>query len=354
MKLEFLEKLDGVKIDEWNTFIYGSKNQHPRQLPLFADIERAEGNHPCFVIGTKNKHICAAALVSRTPHKYLKGKYSYATILSGPVCDDTEILCEFISCLLKDHFFSNVGRINMSPYWLGRDACEAKKVFTKIGFKSAENASLRKTGLVDLQSSEADILASFSKSARREVRRAERAEVTVAAISRKEDFFDFLRILNRLRETRKLSLLEKEPMGFSYDQFYKHGEHGIVLAAWHEETLLAGLQIYRSENVAHGRHFASDNVKLRGLKNLRISPLLWLQGMKWAKEKGCTLFDVEGYNAAILKDDPKYFIYKYKGEFSPQEISRIAEHYYVMNPLYNFPGYIKPKSKEFFRKFLKK
>ncbi|MEH6525469.1 MAG: peptidoglycan bridge formation glycyltransferase FemA/FemB family protein [Sneathiella sp.] len=354
MKLEYLEKLDGAMRVEWDTFIYESKNQHPRQFPLFADIEKAEGRHPCFVIGTENERICAAALVSRIPHKLLMGKYSYATILSGPICDDTEKLREFLTCLINERVFNNAGRIFVSPYWLASDAEKAQKILAEIGFKSAEKSSLRKTGLVDLKRSEQEILASFSKSARREVRRAERMNVTVTAVSRKEEYVAFLKILNQMRKLRNLSVLDESTMGFSFDHFYKHGNHGVVLCAWHDNILLAGLQIYRSKDMAHGRHFAGDNDKLKDLKNLRISPLLWFEGMKWAKDSGCSQFDLEGYNANISKGDSRYFIYKYKGEFSPQEISRVAEHYIVINPIYDFPGDIVPKLKVRVKRILNK
>jgi len=354
MKLECLEKLDPVTRKEWDTFVYNSKNQHPRQFPVFAEIERAEGNYPYFIIGRENGHICAAALVSRVPHKYLKGKYSCATILSGPICDDARQLSEFVSGLKNERFFDNVGRINISPYWLGRDSCEAQNVLAEIGFVSAERSSLRKTGLVDLDRPEQEILASFSKSARREARRAERMDVRVTMLSEKEDFFTFLKILNQLRKSRQLTIFEKNPMAFSFDTFYKYGDHGVVLCAWHEETLLAGLQIYRSKNTAHGRHFAGDNDELKNLKNLRISPLLWLEGMKWAKKKGCTHLDLEGYDASVSKENSHYFIYKYKGEFSPKEITRVAEHYFVTNPIYNFPGYLAPKLKGYIKGILNK
>ncbi|MBL4806173.1 MAG: GNAT family N-acetyltransferase [Rhodobacteraceae bacterium] len=354
MKLECLEDLDPATRKEWDTFLYDSKNQHPRQFPVFAEIEMAEGNDPCFVIGRENGRICAAALVSRVPHKHLKGKYSQAAILSGPVCDDKRQLSEFVDGLKSEQFFNNVGRINLSPYWLASDADEAQTILAEAGFRSAEKLNLRKTGLVDLKRSEAEILASFSKSARREARRAERMNVTVTEISQKEDYFAFLEILNKLRKSRHLAILEEEMMGFSFDHFYKHGNHGVVLCAWHEGVLLAGLQMYRSKNTAHGRHFAGDNDKLKGLKNLRISPLLWLEGMKWARKKGCTQLDLEGYDASIQKGDSHYFVYKYKGEFSPLEVTRVAEHYLVVNPFYNFPGYIKPKLKEYVKGILGK
>lgn len=354
MKLEVFKNLDPTTKKEWDMFLLNSKNQHPRQFLVFAETEVALGNDPCFVIGKEKERICAVALVSRVPHRFLKGKFSQARILSGPVCDDIRQLSEFLSCLRNECFFDNVGRINVSPYWLASDAEKAQKILAEIGFESAENTSLRKTGLVDLNRPDQDILASFSKSARREVRRAERMNVTVTAASRKEEYVAFLKILNQMRKLRNLSILEENMMGFSFDHFYKYGNHGVVLCAWHDGILLAGLQMYRSKNMAHGRHFAGDNDKLKDLKNLRISPLLWFEGMKWAKGKGCSQLDLEGYHANIPKSDSHYFIYKYKGEFSPQEVSRVAEHYNVINPIYDFPGDIVPKLKARVKRILNK
>ncbi|WP_169546206.1 GNAT family N-acetyltransferase [Sneathiella aquimaris] len=354
MQIECFKSLDGPLQIEWEGFLENSKNQHPRQLPVFANIEKAEGNACYFLIGRKENTISAVALASLVPSRIFKNKFSQANILSGPIINNEDDFYSFINNLKKQTIFKNVGRLNVSPYWLEEDALIAHRVLKDAGFSSAEPQPFRKTGIVDLTRSEDEIFSAFSKSARRETRRAERQEITVQPITDKSTYLEFLALLNNLRKNRHLSELDSQSMAFSFENFYKKGENGIVLCALHEKTVIAGLQIYRSNVTAHGRHFAGDTEKLKELKNLRISPLLWLEGMKWAKKSGCHRFDLEGYDSTVTSDNSHYYIYKYKGEFSPAEVKRVSEHYTVTNRALHFPGHLKTRAKEIIKRILRR
>ena len=61
--------------------------------------------------------------------------------------------------------------------------------------------------------------------------------------------------------------------------------------------------------------------------------------MIWAKRQGCSWLDVEGYRADVSTSDPKYNLYKYKGEFGLTPATRISEHYYVTNFALHAPSY---------------
>jgi perosamine synthetase len=261
MQIECFESLDGPLQIEWEGFLENSKNQHPRQLPVFANIEKEEGNTCYFIIGRKENTISAVALASLVPSRIFNNKFSQANILSGPIVNNEDDFSSFINNLKKQTIFKNVGRLNVSPYWLEEDAIIARRILKDTGFSSAETQPFRKTGIVDLTRSEDEIFASFSKSARRETRRAERQEITVQPITDKSTYLEFLALLNNLRQSRHLSELDPQRMAFSFENFYKKGENGIVLCALHEKTVVAGLQIYRSNVTAHGRHFAGDTEK---------------------------------------------------------------------------------------------
>ena len=63
--------------------------------------------------------------------------------------------------------------------------------------------------------------------------------------------------------------------------------------------------------------------------------------MVWAKNHHCCLLDLEGYRADVANTDPMYNIYKYKGEYTPTSAIRVAEHYFVVNSIFDRPAQLR-------------
>lgn len=338
MQIECHAELVGAKAAEWQDFLDGSPHQHPRQDLRFGSVERAAGLNILHVIGRVNGGVRAVGLFSLHPHPLLRSAHSEAFCLSGPVCDDAETLASFLQAAARDPAFSRVGRIRATPYWFGGDAERLHGALASRGWESSETWAARQTGWIDLRRAPDAILASFSKSARREFRRAERQGVVIRRVDALDDAMTFLESLNRLRRERGLALLARAPFIESFDAVYREGDAGAILGAWQGETFLGGLLLYRGRFTAHGRHFTTEPAALRTLANLRISPSLWLEGMIWAQSLGCENLDVEGYEAPSEASGNKYNIYKYKSELGPKLIQRIPESSFINNTLINLTG----------------
>ncbi len=334
MEIECLDALTEPQKAEWVAFLNGAKHQHPRQSPLFARSEQALGHRVVYVSARTQGKVTGVALVSLKPHPFLPKAWSTGYCLSGPVCDDKIEMAGFLRAIAGHPDFANVGCLNVTPFWTGDDAEQLDRVLDHHGWRVAEDEQFRLTGWVDVSGPPEEILGNFSKSARREVRRAERQGVRFSAAENIDQFRIFLKSMNRLRITRGLQPLNIPSYEAIFEDVLQQDELGTVILAWQKETFLGGLLVYRSRDVVHGRHFTTEPDNLRAAGNLRIAPALWLEAMSWAKGRGCRILDVEGYRKP-MRGDSKYNIHKYKSEFNPSVVRRISERSMIMNwPMY--------------------
>jgi hypothetical protein len=242
---------------------------------------------------------------------------------------------DFLEGVLCLPAFARVGRLRVTPFWTDAAGAELQRRFAAAGWAVEDAEPVRLTGWVDIARPAEEVLARFSKSARREMRRAERQGITVRPLVTEVEARMFLESLNRLRRSRGLRQIAAPGFLAAFDTVHASAETGVILGAFHEDTFVSGLQLYGSRDVAHGRHFTLEPERLRALSNLRIAPLVWFAGMTWAQARGCIALDVEGWRADVQEGDYGYGIHKYKGEFAPAPVQRIAEHGRINNAAIN-------------------
>ena len=338
MEVSVFRALPDDKEGEWNRFLNASPHAHPEQDIRFAHVLRAEGNDVVFVMGWVDHVLRAVALFSLSPHPFLKGYYREAMTFSGPVCDNPKDLIALVEGFLTHDSIAGIGRIRVTPYWLEEDARIMQGALLKEGWGVFEEDKVRQTGLVDLSGTEADILSRFSKSARAEVRKAERQGLTVEIIREKADALEFLASLDRHRAERGLGLVAQPVLLAALENVYRTEDLGIILALRQKNIFIAGLALYRGKLIAHASLYTNEAAKLRTLQNLRVSPFLWLQAMKWAKGLGSQGLDVEGYKEIDDINHKLYRVYKYKAELSPKLVTRVAGHQKIVNAWINLSG----------------
>jgi hypothetical protein len=327
LQVSVFTRLDPAERADWEGFLATATHQHPRQDPRFALAEAADGRPTCFTIGRDEAgRVAAVGLWTLRPHTFILGAYSEASCLSGPVVDEPDTMLAFLEAVRSTPAFARVGRLRVTPFWTDADADALTARLAADGWKRSEPDPFRQTGWVDLTPGPDGILAAFSKSARREYRRAQRQGITISPASTDAEAEEFLESLNRLRRSRGLTGIPAPGFRAAFHDMHRHGRIGIILTARHEGRFIGGLQLYRGRHAAHGRHFTTEPEILRALSNLRIAPLIWHHGMIWAHDHGCKLLDVEGWQHDTKVGDSKFNIYKYKAEFGPEPVRRIAEH----------------------------
>jgi Acetyltransferase (GNAT) domain len=342
LRVDARKSLGPAEMAGWTAFLAAAAKQHPRQDPRFASVEQADGRDTLFLTGyDAGGKVVAIGLLTMLRHPFWPGAHQEAQCLSGPVCDDAATLVAFLQSVASLPALARVGRLKVTPFWTGPEAELLAPLLSKAGWSIREAEPFRSTGWVDTTLPVEEVFARFSKSARREVRRAERQGITLHRVVDREGAKVFLDSLNRLRKERRLGPISAPGFLAAFDAVYGAGEDGVIFSACHDDSFVAGLQLYRGAHVAHGRQFTTEPARLRQLGNLRIAPFLWLEGLKWAKSKGCAALDVEGWREGVADDDPKYNIYKYKSEFAPVPVRRLAEHSLTLNRSVDVTGNLK-------------
>lgn len=334
LQLDCREELDAAAQAEWAAFHATAAHQHPHQTPASAAAEEAIGRKALYVTGRgPDGSIKATGLFTLQPHGLLKGAWSDAYCLSGPVCDDTEELADFLDGVARLPAFRKVGRLRVTPYWTNEDAKHMQQVLAARRWRPTEIDTFRQTGWIDLTRPSEAIFASFSKSARRQMRRAESFGIEVRPLSDEYEARLFHDSVNRLYQRRGLKPVSLEASLADFRSLDPERKARIILGAFHNGDFVAGLQLFACRIRAHSGHFTTEPERLHEIGNLRIAPFLWSHGIQWARDLGCRKLDVEGWKADADKNDAHYNIYKYKSEFAPEPVLRIGEHSRTVNPL---------------------
>jgi hypothetical protein len=230
---------------------------------------------------------------------------------------------------------SFIGAIRIAPHWFFPEAEAVEGELRNLGFAPCGSGATARepTGLVDVARSDEELLGSFSKSARREVYRAERQGVAVRAASGKQEVDNYFRALDTLLRERRCIPMKWGECVAMYEGLLKTEERGTLLTAWKDATFLGGLLIVRSPTMAHGFRFVIAPGALTEMSNLRLAPLIWMRGMCWARDRGCRWLDLEGYLPITDTKHPLHFVYRYKTEFSPLAVDRLEPHVGIGHPL---------------------
>ncbi|MEQ8901169.1 MAG: GNAT family N-acetyltransferase [Roseovarius sp.] len=341
MEIEVQDALSDRLTAEWDGFLSNAVHQHVRQDPRFGPVDLAEGNEVRYALGRENGGVKAVGLFTLRPHPFLPGAFTNAISLSGPVSDDPAVFVSFMEGVRRHKAFAKVGRISVTPYWLDEQAEELGAHLAGRGWIMSEPRYLRLTGIVDITGTASDIASQFSQTCRRKLRKAEKEDLEVVALQEDADAADFLARLNCHRTERGLGALRQDAFMTTFEHVYRGGDLGVIRVIYHRGRFVAGIVLHRSRDTTHFIYSVHDDEVLAELNNLRISPFLMLDAMKWASEKGCRYFDLEGYGNPDDPDNPLKHIHKYKSEFKPTPTLRVPQHHKISNRMIYLSGNFK-------------
>ena len=333
MKVHFCEESSKA---EWKRFWNQCRHSHPRQHFLFGEIERAKGRIPIYAFGEIDGSIVCLGIFSIRP-LFFGNRFSLeAVCLRGPAFDDVTHGREFLLQIISQFKALNVGSIRISPYWIFPEADALLSALAGLGFSPYAGGSngRQSTGLVDVRRSEDKIFASFSRSARYQIHLAKRLDVSVRPATNLDDALVAFRCLNQMRAKRGITPFDYREFEATFKHVLKRQEYGILFNSFIDDTFLGGLWIIRGTKTANPSGYAVlQSVSKKLPSSLSIGPSLWWEGIKWAKEKGCSWLDVEGYSEDTDKSSQTYHVHEFKRKFRPKPTQTISQHIYVCNPL---------------------
>jgi hypothetical protein len=265
------------------SFLDSQNSSHPFQLPTWG------GDESFFAILRRESKICWFAQCGCL---YPAGRLLYpirALIINrGPVCDDFEILGRGLDELVKAADANGFARIDIIPEWASEFGRAAEAMLSRSGWRAfdAERTSLR----LDLAPEPDNLLASFRKTSRYEIRRSEAHKLRVRMAERQREQDEWLKLY--LEMTRRKHFAPENPdhirriLGWLGPQ----PNRGALLLAHDDSKLLGGIVIVRTGTRCWYLLGATSKNERLGVGHL----LQW-RAIQWAKEKGCREYDFSGY-----------------------------------------------------------
>lgn len=343
MDLEFQFELSESEKIQWAEFWNNCQHSHPRQHFLFGEIEFEKGRFPIYFSGEVDGNLVCTAIFSIRPLFFDKTFSLEAICLRGPVFDDVSFFQDLIRFAVDRFKALRVGSIRISPYWQFPEAEEVLSALKELGFtpyykhrrvEATYVGSRTGTGRVDLTRSEDEILASFSKYTRRDIKRVAKLDIDVHPLQMMDEALLAFHSFCNMRRERGLTQMSKGEFRRTFEYFLADGDYGILFGAFSKKNFLGALWLIRGPQIALTAGYAVEPESCRKVHNsLSIGPPLWWEGIRWAKQKGCSWLDVEGYSETTPKSSPTYHIHEFKRKFRPLPIQIISEHVLVCNPM---------------------
>ena len=340
MDIEVHAELDEALATEWDEFYNSVTHPHPRQSLPFTRLDQRHHAGICYAIGRIDGRIvsCGAFLLWR--HRYFKSSYRAAHCMCGPLGDDPELILDFMEQLRGHSPFTSVGELCISPYWIEDEARSLTEMVGERGWRNYEQrGKYRKTGVIDLTLDHDQLLARYSKSARRFYRRAvEIMGVQSRRISARGDAERFYEIMEANLGSRNISFMGREYFLDLFESVLKEGRLGTLLGSYLEGELIGGTMNFRSPIAGIGRYLVMDGELIKRHRNLRLSPLLLMNSFLWSRESGCIRFDLEGYDDPENSPKSLQKVNEYKSKVAPRAVVRFADHKKINRPLIHLTG----------------
>ncbi len=191
-----------------------------------------------------------------------------------------------------------------------------------------------RTILIDLQPTEEDILMGMKSKTRYNIRLAERKDIVVRQSS---DIKSFHRMMLTTGERDEFGIHTQVYYQAAYDEFAPKGKCVLLVAAYQNEPL-AGLMAFAHGDTAWYFYGASTDQE----RNRMPTYLLQWEAIRWAKAKGCKIYDLWGIpdhpedklEAAFTdRSDGLWGVYRFKRGFGGELKRTIGAYDRVYRPL---------------------
>lgn len=210
---------------------------------------------------------------------------------------------------------------------------------------SDDQIQFRNTVTIDLSQSEDDILAAMSGNTRRKVRQAEKKDVTI-----RNGTLDDLNTLYDLYTTtgeRNDFLIRPKEYYLKLWQYFMENDLAHPLIAEYEGKPIAHVLLFHFGQTCWYFYGASSNEERNRMPNYALQ---W-EAMKWAKNRGYTVYDMWGAPNEFNENDSMWGVFAFKRGFRGIVERRLGAWDIAPNPLlYKLYTEAWPRLREILRK----
>lgn len=274
---------------QWDAFSKEAETGHLLQSWGWGELKAPFGWLPIRVAALEHGHIVAAAqvLCRHLPLDLV----TLAYMPRGPMLSQPLSLrspdSELIEAVLATCRRRRAVMLKLEPEWPDTEAARQWMSAWRLS-ASSWSVQPRRTVLVDLHPDEDDILAHMKPKTRYNIRLAERKGIIVAQ-GTADDLPDFHRLLLTTGERASFGVHTLEYYRRAWSLFRERDSVALFLARYSGRTLAAILVIAWGKTAYYMYGGSSDEERQR-----MPTYLLQWEAMRWAKARGCQLYDLWG------------------------------------------------------------
>ena len=304
MHFEFLElqKLTPAAHRAIEQFLDSQKTSHPFQFPgrIKANEVDSRGATYCAILRDKDEIVWFALCGVTFPAGHRLKSVRSLTVNRGPACDDPELALYGLSMLVEQSRAQGFSYIEIAPDWIESPEWNVGASLSSTGWQAVpgRRSSLR----LPMAAGNDELLASFRKATRYEIRRSEQQGVAIRPALNDSDAQEFQRIYSEMAEQKNFAPEESTQLSHELRWIVSQNDRGVLLLAFKDASLLGGTLVIR----AAGRSWYVLGATTKKDSHLSAGHLLQWHAIQWAKEQGCSDYDFGGYREGVNTGPPLF------------------------------------------------
>ncbi|NLV17367.1 MAG: aminoacyltransferase [Syntrophomonadaceae bacterium] len=319
--------IDPAQAEEYQKFVASHPKGHILQTLEWGQVKKSMGWTPLPIGLFDDGKIIGAMLIlkKKIPIPLISKSIFYAP--RGPVADidDHNLLDQLFQGIRKIARQHGAIFLKIDPdvvhtahdfraYLLNRGF---KKTVTAEGFEGVQPTFVFR---MDITPDEDQLLAEMAPKTRYNIRLAERKGVTVREATGLDDLKSFYKILMETAERDNFLIRGYIYFEEMWESLVKKDKAKVFMADYEGRDISGTLAFILGDKVWYSYGASSNEYR-----NVMPNYLLQWTMIKWAKERGCTLYDFRGVSGDISEDNPLYGLYRFKKGFGAEFTEFIGE-----------------------------
>jgi lipid II:glycine glycyltransferase (peptidoglycan interpeptide bridge formation enzyme) len=323
MKTTLAVQLDDASARAYDAFVLASPAGHAAQTRAWAEVARAAASVSTYLALVRDgERAVGAALVQRPSVGGLG--LPWAWVERGPVVADVGEIGSVTASIARALRMRAVVRMRVMPYLVGDQALLAEEKLRGLGFRDVQSASGPHAATLRLAIGGKTDAELFAGKRREQVRRRIHQAEKAGALARPGVRADWEK-LRAMHETL-MRAQGKRGRGARWwsalERFVADETRGAIFACDFEGRVVAACVVVRHGELATYAWGASVGDKLPFPK--AIPPLV--AAIRWARDVGCTTFDLGGIPLEDDRDPKRNAIAMFKLDFDRTRVRLAREH----------------------------
>ena len=307
--------------EAWNRFVEARPTGNITQTFEWGELGHADEGG-CLRLGAyANGNLVGAMLVIIERAPLLRRPYFY--VPRGPVVDDPTgpALAALCSRAAEEAKQRGAFMLKVEPNVPDADATWITAL-GKLGFRHNPHATHpRRSWVLDITPTEEQLLAGMKEKWRYNVRLSMRKGVQVREASSEADIDTFYALYQETAARDGIWIHPKEHYA-KFLRLYGERDAAVLLLAEYEGQPIAGLIAAKCGPVTTYMFGVSSNRE----RNRMPNHLLQWTAIRWAKARGCTLYDFRAIAEVLDPSEDMYSLYTYKQGYGGRSFLALASH----------------------------